>query len=229
MLSSNTSFDQISGFPFEILGVFGLISLLILSATSHDFWMKFLTPPVWKSLHYLIYPTYAAVVGHAMLGTLQDQQHQGFTVIVVIGATLVAGLHVAAALKERVQPPIATDWVEVCAVDDIEDGRARISLLPNGDRVAVFRHGSKLSAISNACAHQNGPLGEGRIISCLVTCPWHGFQYDVTNGQSPAPFTEKIPTYHLQVKDGVVLVNPDANPPGTFVEPVHAPLKEAAE
>ena len=228
VLSSNTSFDQISGFPFEILGVFGLICLLVLSATSHDFWLKFLTPPVWKSLHYLIYPTYAAIVVHVMLGSLQDQQHQGFTIIVISSAALVAGLHITAALKERVGRPSATQWLRVCAAEEIADGRARIAVLPNGDRVAVFRDGDRLSAISNACAHQNGPLGEGRILDCLVTCPWHGFQYDVTTGRSPAPFTEKIPTYNLRLEDGIVLVDSQANPPGTHVEPVSAPRTEAA-
>ncbi|MEM8572290.1 MAG: Rieske 2Fe-2S domain-containing protein [Pseudomonadota bacterium] len=226
VLSSNTSFGQISGFPFEILGVFALICLLILSATSHDFWMKFLTPPVWKSLHYLIYPAYAAVVGHVMLGTLQDQENQGFTVIVIASASLVAGLHAAAAWRERTSRPSRADWIEVGDPSGIEDGRARIALLPNGDRVAVFRHGDKLSAIANACAHQNGPLGEGRILDCLVTCPWHGFQYDVTTGQSPAPFTEKIPTYNLRLDTGRILVDPKPNPPGTFVEPIVAPLLE---
>ena len=228
VLSSNTTFDRISGFPFELFGVFALISLLILSATSHDFWMKFLTPPVWKRLHYLIYPTYAAVVAHVMLGTVQDQQNQSVAVIVMASAGLVAGLHVAAALKERVTLPKSTGWCRVGPADDIADGRARIALLPSGDRVAVFRHGDKLSAIANACAHQNGPLGEGRILNCLVTCPWHGFQYDVTDGQSPAPFTEKIPTYNLRVEDGVVFVDPDANAPGTFVEPVLSPLPDRA-
>ncbi len=53
-----------------------------------------------------------------------------------------------------------------------------------------------------------------------MTCPWHGFQYNVRNGQSPAPFTEKIPTYKIAVRDGMVLVDPEANPPGTYVEPV---------
>ncbi|MEM6578659.1 MAG: ferric reductase-like transmembrane domain-containing protein [Pseudomonadota bacterium] len=226
VLSSNTNFDQVSGFPFEIFGVFALISLLILSTTSHDFWMKFLTPPVWKRLHYLIYPTYAAVVAHVMLGTVQDQQNQGLAVIVVSGAGLVASLHIAAALKERVTPPKTAGWVRVGPALDIADGRARIALLPDGDRVAVFRDGEKLSAIANACAHQNGPLGEGRILNCLVTCPWHGFQYDVTNGQSPAPFTEKIPTYNLRIDDGVVFVDPEPNAPGTFVEPVASPLGE---
>jgi len=77
-----------------------------------------------------------------------------------------------------------------------------------------------LSAISNACAHQNGPLGEGRVIDCLVTCPWHGFQYDVTNGRSPAPFTEMVPTYNIRLNGTAVQVHRDANPPGTYVEPV---------
>ena len=81
----------------------------------------------------------------------------------------------------------------------------------------------RLSAISNACAHQNGPLGEGRVTDCLVTCPWHGFQYDVRSGRSPAPFTEKVPTYRLRIENGVVEVHPDANPPGTYVDPLPLP------
>jgi len=48
-------------------------------------------------------------------------------------------------------------------------------------------------------------------------------QYDVTNGRSPAPFTEMVPTYNLRLKDGVIHVDPEANPPGTYVEPVPIP------
>ncbi|MEM1352987.1 MAG: Rieske 2Fe-2S domain-containing protein, partial [Pseudomonadota bacterium] len=114
-------------------------------------------------------------------------------------------------------------WESVCAITEIQEGRAKVARLADGSRVAVFRHGGKLSAISNACAHQNGPLGEGRIIKCLVTCPWHGFQYDVTTGRSPAPFTEKVPTYNLRIANGLIEVNPAANPPGTPVEPVLIP------
>lgn len=84
----------------------------------------------------------------------------------------------------------------------------------------MFRQDGALSAISNACAHQNGPLGEGRIVDCLVTCPWHGFQYNVTDGRSPAPFTEMVPTYRVRLDGALVQVDPRANPPGTYVEPV---------
>jgi nitrite reductase/ring-hydroxylating ferredoxin subunit/DMSO/TMAO reductase YedYZ heme-binding membrane subunit len=224
LLFSNTSYGQLVGFPFEVFGVFALTVLIVLSATSHDFWMKFLSPPVWKRIHYLIYPAYLSVVAHVSLGIMQDQKHQGFTVLFLVGAAGVGILHLLAALKERArdQETIGegTDWVNVADKSDFQDGFAKIKLLPNGDRVAVYLMEGKLSAISNACAHQNGPLGEGRVIKCLVTCPWHGFQYDVRNGRSPAPFTEKVPTYNLRVKGQTVQVDPDANPPGTPVDSV---------
>jgi len=53
-----------------------------------------------------------------------------------------------------------------------------------------------------------------------VTCPWHRFQYRVQDGCSPAPFTEKVPTYRVKLEGGTVYVDPAANPPGTPVEPV---------
>lgn len=223
VLFANTSFGQMLGFPFVALGIFALICLMVLAVTSHDFWLKFLTPPIWKAIHFLIYPAYVAVVGHVALGAFQARENQTFAVIFLAGAILVAGLHVLAALKETREdnsPSGAQEWIRVCAVDDIPEARARIAVLPSGDRVAVFRHEGKLSAIANACAHQNGPLGEGRVIDCLVTCPWHGFQYNVTNGRSPAPFTEMVPTYRLEIANGAVMVDPKSNPPGTHVDPV---------
>lgn len=232
-LSTNTDYGQALGFPFELFGIFALVVLMILAATSHDFWMKFLTPPVWKSIHYLIYPAYAAVVAHIALGAMLDAQNLAFTVIAVIGGLTVAILHLWAAISETTRSdPKGTaaneGWIRVCDAGEIKEGFAKIAKLPSGDRVAVFRQDGQLSAISNACAHQNGPLGEGRVIDCLVTCPWHGFQYDVRNGQSPAPFTEKIPTYQIALDGTDVIVNPVANPPGTPVDPVPVPQEAQA-
>src|SRR5690606_22288973 len=89
-----------------------------------------------------------------------------------------------------------------------------------GERIAVFRHEGTLSCVSNVCAHQNGPLGEGTIVDGCITCPWHGYQYRPEDGQSPPPFTEKIPTFNLRVIEGRVQVDPRPNPAGTRVEPV---------
>lgn len=229
VLEANTSYGQIAGFPFESFGIFALLCLLILAATSHDFWLKFLTPPVWKRLHYLIYAAYAAVVAHVAFGILQDQKNHLFSLFVILSALIVCTLHILAWRKESPSDTAgAGPWITVAQPGAFREGFAKITTLPSGDRVAVFLHDGQLSAIANACAHQNGPLGEGKIIDCLVTCPWHGFQYDVRTGRSPAPFTEKIPTYRLRLNEGVVEVHADPNPPGTQVTPLPLPKTEAA-
>jgi nitrite reductase/ring-hydroxylating ferredoxin subunit len=132
---------------------------------------------------------------------------------------LVTGAHVAAALKERAADTElgGTDWVDVCGVDEIPENRARVRTV-GGERVAIFRYDGKVSAISNVCRHQAGPLGEGKIIDGCVTCPWHGFQYLPETGASPPPFSEKVETFDVRVVDGRVLVRTVPNDPGTFVE-----------
>jgi len=230
LLFANTSYTQLAGFPFEAFGIFALLCLLILAATSHDFWMKFLTPRIWKGLHYSIYAAYVSVVAHVGLGILQDQQDHRFTGAFIVCAFAVGILHLWAGLHERKHHGRATaaqkGWVKVCDLGDMNEGFAKIAKLESGERVAVFMQDGNLSAISNACAHQNGPLGEGRIVDCLVTCPWHGFQYDVTNGRSPAPFTETVPTYNLRLEGGEIYVDPKANPPGTYVTPIATDAKD---
>jgi nitrite reductase/ring-hydroxylating ferredoxin subunit len=109
-------------------------------------------------------------------------------------------------------------FVEVCGIADIPDTRARVVCLSN-ERIAVFRYGDAVSAISNVCQHQNGPLGEGRIVRGCVVCPWHGYEYAPDSGASPPPFTEKVSTYAVQIRKGRVLVDPRPHPPGTRLEP----------
>jgi nitrite reductase/ring-hydroxylating ferredoxin subunit len=115
--------------------------------------------------------------------------------------------------------PSGEHWVEVASVDEIAEGRARVVCVGAGERVAIFRYGRHLSAVTNVCAHQRGPLGEGKIIDGCITCPWHGWEYRPENGQSPPPFAERIATYRLRVLGRRVLLDPRALPPGTGVEP----------
>lgn len=49
----------------------------------------------------------------------------------------------------------------------------------------------------------------------LVTCPWHGYQYRLADGRAPAPFTERLPTYPVRVRAGIVEVDPRPLSPGT--------------
>ncbi len=74
----------------------------------------------------------------------------------------------------------------------------------------MFRDGRQIGALTNLCAHQNGPLGEGRIIDGCVTCPWHGYQYRLEDGRAPPPFTEKLVTYRVRFEGGVIRGRSDA-------------------
>ena len=106
-------------------------------------------------------------------------------------------------------------WLAVGPPQSIPQQRARIVALPGGERIAVFRDGEQIGALTNLCAHQNGPIGEGCIIDGLVTCPWHGYQYQLKDGCAPPPFTEKLATYRVRLRDGVIEVDPNPLPPGT--------------
>ncbi len=207
VLGANTAYGSALGFPFEALGLFALVCLAVLAAASHDFWLGFLGPPAWKSLHLLIYPAYAAVVAHVMLGAYQSSEGALFGAVAGGCAVAVAGLHAAAWARGRRAAPPAGDWVAVPEPEAIAEGRARVVDLPGGGRAAVWRHEGRLYATSNACAHQNGPLGEGRILDGCVTCPWHGFQFRVTDGRSPQPFTDRIPVHDLRVEGSRVWVS----------------------
>jgi len=70
VLVANPRLDSVSQFPFELLGLAALSILFLMAATSHDFWLANLTPPVWKALHMLVYAAYGLVVLHVALGAL---------------------------------------------------------------------------------------------------------------------------------------------------------------
>jgi nitrite reductase (NADH) small subunit len=52
-----------------------------------------------------------------------------------------------------------------------------------GITIAIANVGGQFHAISNTCLHRGGPLGQGSLQGNVVTCPWHGWSFDVTSGQ----------------------------------------------
>jgi DMSO/TMAO reductase YedYZ heme-binding membrane subunit/nitrite reductase/ring-hydroxylating ferredoxin subunit len=220
---SNRRYDSLSQFPFETLGFAALVILFVMAATSHDFWLRNLTAPTWKRLHMLVYLAYALLVTHVALGALQSEHSPIYVVVLTAGVSIVCGLHLAAAIKttrlDRQRDRATADgFVQIGKAVDIPDGRATIRCL-SGERVAIFRNGQTISAVSNVCQHQNGPLGEGRILKGCIVCPWHGYEYRPETGASPPPFKEKIPTFTAKVIDGMVFVHPQPHAPGTYVSP----------
>jgi len=219
---SNPRYDSLAGFPFESLGFVALLILFLMATTSHDFWNANLGPGLWKSIHMSVYLAYTLLVAHVILGVIQFEKHPAYMSLLTFSVVIVVGLHVFTALRKSTFYILAKSsgaWIEVGAVTDIPNNRALIVEPKDGERIAVFRYDGKVSAVSNVCRHQGGPLGEGRIIDGCITCPWHGFQYRPEDGCSPEPFTEKIKTYHTKIKAGLVYVDPVPSHPGTKIPP----------
>ena len=208
--------------PFQPFGFFALIIVLLMAATSHDFWLANLSAPVWKSLHMLIYVAYGLLVLHVVFGILQSELSPIYVVTVAIGFLAVLTFHLTAAFREipvdrNLIEKSEIEFIYVCSIDEIPEHRAKIVCLA-GERIAVFKYDRKISAVSNVCQHQNGPLGEGKILDGCITCPWHGYQYRPDTGASPPPFVEKVPTFNVRVENGRVLVQPKPNPAGMRAE-----------
>lgn len=224
IFTSNGNYGDFGAFPFQPLGFVALVILFLMAATSHDFWLVNLTPRIWKTLHTLVYFAYGLLVMHVALGALYSNRSVLYVVLLGMGVLLVVTLHLLTGLREWCadRSGLSTqshDWVDVAGVDEIEEGFGKVVKLVGSERIAVMKYGGNISAVSNVCAHQQGPLGEGKVVDGCLTCPWHGYQYLPHNGQSPPPFTEKIPTYQVKVQGGRVFVNPQALPAGTSVTP----------
>ena len=109
---------------------------------------------------------------------------------------------------------MAENWVDVGAAAELSATPLR-RIKPNDRDIALSFRNEKFGAVSNACNHVGGPLGEGRIVDGCITCPWHGYQYRLADGCAPPPFTEKLVTHRVRVARGIVEVDPAPLPPGT--------------
>lgn len=98
-----------------------------------------------------------------------------------------------------------SEFVRVANTSDIPSGQGRMYEV-NGRQVAVFNVAGLFHAIDNVCLHQGGPLAEGELDGCIVTCPWHGWTYDVGTGQSPDDPDTRVRRYDLKLDGGDILV-----------------------
>ncbi|MCB9830832.1 MAG: ferric reductase-like transmembrane domain-containing protein [Planctomycetes bacterium] len=189
-------------FPFELFGLGALAIFALLAATSHDFWQRRLGPRRWKWLHMSIYAAYLLVAAHLAGGALRDGAsilHRGLVLGVM---TTVGLLQISAAIAsgrgDRSRPENA-GWLAAGPSDRLEEGRPVGILGARGERIALVRHDGRISALSAVCAHQGGPLDEGRVLDGCLTCPWHGWQYRPADGCSPPPFEERVASHQLRL------------------------------
>jgi nitrite reductase (NADH) small subunit/3-phenylpropionate/trans-cinnamate dioxygenase ferredoxin subunit len=97
------------------------------------------------------------------------------------------------------------DFLKVALVSDLEPGQGK-TVERRGIAVALFNVGGTFRAIGNACLHRGGPLAEGELKGTVVTCPWHGWQFDVISGAVPRNPDVGVPIYRVVVRGDEVFV-----------------------
>ena len=96
-------------------------------------------------------------------------------------------------------------WLRIANVSDCPPGTGGEFVA--GERiVALFNVDGTFHALDGICPHQGGPLGKGKLTGCIVTCPWHGFQFDVTTGQHQTSKSLVHPSFRVKIEGGGVWV-----------------------
>lgn len=101
-------------------------------------------------------------------------------------------------------------FLRAAGKSDVPPGQIREFRL-NGTSVAIANVDGKFFAINSVCLHHGGPLGEGDLEGKVVTCPWHGWQYDVTTGKLVQQPSDAVPCYAVEMRGDDVYVDVGAS------------------
>ena len=105
------------------------------------------------------------------------------------------------------------NWRPVARLADCPPGSARELVV--AERVlALYNIEGAFFALDGVCPHQGGPLGKGTLEGCIVTCPWHGWQFDVASGRHLPTGRIVQPRYEVRTEGEWVLVDLDSNSNG---------------
>jgi nitrite reductase (NADH) small subunit len=100
-------------------------------------------------------------------------------------------------------------FVRVADVAAIPPGRI-LEANVGGTSIAIANVDGKLFGISNICLHRGGPVGQGPLEGKIVTCPWHGWAFDVTTGALVHSPTAGLACYPVEVRDSDVFIDVDS-------------------
>ncbi len=101
---------------------------------------------------------------------------------------------------------MAVEVVRVAALADLPPGRL-LYVEVDGLPIALANVGGTIYAFGDSCRHEGGPLSAGALIGETITCPWHGWAYNVRTGKSIVPPVGlRIPTYPVSLRDGEIFV-----------------------
>src|SRR5262245_948438 len=94
---------------------------------------------------------------------------------------------------------------KVLNLAELPDGKTAFVTLGGVD-VALFRRGEEIFAIGNECPHQGGGLCDGWVEGDIVTCPLHGWEFDLRSGACMTVPGESVPRFNVTVEDGAIFL-----------------------
>lgn len=102
-------------------------------------------------------------------------------------------------------PDTMATFVRVAKISEVLPGSGRVVVV-QGHPVALFNVAGRFFAISNVCLHRGGPVGDGELDGPVVTCPLHGWEYDVRTGSNTINPAARLKTYEVRIEGDDVLV-----------------------
>ncbi len=100
-----------------------------------------------------------------------------------------------------------TDWIEIGPLSEIPQRGARIIRRQAGD-IAIFRTSDdEVFALDDNCPHKGGPLSQGIVHDCRVTCPLHNWVLELKTGEAVAPDQGRVATHQVELRDGIVFLS----------------------
>lgn len=100
------------------------------------------------------------------------------------------------------------EFVKVAHAADIPPGQGKVVEV-GGTQIALFNVDGAYFAVHNTCQHQGGPLGEGSVTGTVITCPWHGWRYDLNTGKCLTLTDARVARFEVKLDGDNVMIDPD--------------------
>ena len=90
-------------------------------------------------------------------------------------------------------------WKKVALRKDVRPGAPRVVKVA-GREIVLYDLEGELCAIDNVCPHRLGPLSEGFLENGIVSCPWHGWRFDVRTGEGVSHRMAKVDRFPVELR-----------------------------
>lgn len=134
-----------------------------------------------------------------------ERAPETFDALVAVDSKHIAALAEQAVAQELRPPaePQETKLVTIARAEEIPEGERKIVQV-DGISIGVFHHNGGWYALHNSCLHRGGPVCTGPLKGDVIECPWHGFQYNVTDGRLLTDPKSHLDTFKVRLEDGAL-------------------------